>query len=210
MTDTESDRPLRALLVVDVQNDFCEGGALAVEGGSAVAAEISRFLGDAEYEVIAATIDHHIDPGQHFADEPDFVDTWPVHCKVGTSGVDFHPDLDTSRIDTVFSKGEFSAAYSGFEGKNPEGQELEKWLRAAGISDVDIVGIATDHCVRATALDAVQAGFVTRVLLPLTAGVSAATVESALTEMRAAGVHLQGRDGDDAPDGGAISDVGPE
>jgi nicotinamidase/pyrazinamidase len=210
VSDTESIRARRALLVVDVQNDFCEGGALAVQGGSAVAAGISRFLDTADYDAVAATIDHHIDPGHHFADEPDFVDTWPVHCKVGTPGVEFHPDLDTSRIATVFSKGEFSAAYSGFEGRNPEGWGLEKWLHDAGITDVDIVGIATDHCVRATALDAAKAGFTTRVLLPLTAGVSPTTVESALTEMRAAGVHLQGRDRDASCDGGAISDVGPE
>ncbi|WP_054248375.1 isochorismatase family protein, partial [Rhodococcus opacus] len=140
MTDIENTDLRRALLVVDVQNDFCEGGSLAVDGGSAVAAAISRFLAATEYDAVAATIDHHIDPGHHFSDDPDYVDTWPVHCKSGTSGADFHPDLDLSGIESVFSKGEFSAAYSGFEGKNSDGQSLEKWLRAAGVTEVDVVG----------------------------------------------------------------------
>ncbi|MGV9867566.1 isochorismatase family protein [Rhodococcus koreensis] len=210
MTDIENTDARRALLVVDVQNDFCEGGSLAVEGGSAVAAAISRFLAGAVYDAIAATIDHHIDPGHHFSEEPDYVDTWPVHCKSGTHGAEFHPDLDRSGIESVFSKGEFSAAYSGFEGTNSDGQTLEKWLRAAGVTEVDIVGIATDHCVVATALDAVAAGFPTRVLLPLTAGVAPATVEAAITAMRAAGVRLVGRDADVPSDHVTISDVGPE
>ncbi|BAH49399.1 isochorismatase family protein [Rhodococcus opacus] len=210
MTDNENTDARRALLVVDVQNDFCEGGSLAVEGGSAVAAAISRFLAGAEYDAVAATIDHHIDPGHHFSEEPDYVDTWPVHCKSGTPGADFHPNLDRSGIESVFSKGEFSAAYSGFEGTNSDGQTLEKWLRAARVTEVDVVGIATDHCVVATALDAVTAGFRTRVLLPLTAGVAPATVEAAVAAMRAAGVRLVGRDPDASSDRVAISDVGPE
>src|SRR6478735_8665943 len=196
----------RALIIVDVQNDFCEGGSLAVDGGSAVAAAISRFLAATEYDAVAATIDHHIEPGHHFSDEPDYVDTWPVHSKSGTSGADFHPDLDLSSIESVFSKGEFSAAYSGFEGKNSDGQSLEKWLRAAGVTEVDVVGIATDHCVVATALDAVAAGFPTRVHLPLTAGVAPATVEAAITAMRAAGVRLVGRDSGTPSDRVTISD----
>ncbi|WP_016879902.1 MULTISPECIES: isochorismatase family protein [unclassified Rhodococcus (in: high G+C Gram-positive bacteria)] len=210
MTDIENTDARRALLVVDVQNDFCEGGSLAVDGGSAVAAAITRFLASNEYDAVAATIDHHIDPGHHFSDEPDYVDTWPVHCKSGTSGADFHPDLDLSGIESVFSKGEFSAAYSGFEGRNADGQSLEKWLQAAGVTEVDVVGIATDHCVVATALDAVAAGFPTRVHLPLTAGVAPATVEAAITAMRAAGVRLVGRDSDTPSDRVTISDVGPE
>ena len=210
MTDIENTDLRRALLVVDVQNDFCEGGSLAVDGGSAVAAAISRFLASNEYDAVAATIDHHIDPGHHFSDEPDYVDTWPVHCKSGTSGADFHPDLDLSSIESVFSKGEFSAAYSGFEGRNSDGQSLEKWLRAAGVTEVDVVGIATDHCVVATALDAVAAGFPTRLHLPLTAGVAPATVEAAITAMRAAGVRLVGRDSGTPSDRVTISDVGPE
>ena len=106
--------PADALIVVDVQNDFCEGGALAVSGGAAVARAISTILG--EYETVVATRDHHIDPGDHFSDEPDYVDSWPPHCRVGTDGVAFHPELDTDPVQEIFSKGEYAAAYSGFEG----------------------------------------------------------------------------------------------
>ncbi|MEV0948552.1 isochorismatase family protein [Rhodococcus sp. NPDC049939] len=210
MTGIKKKEPSRALVVVDVQNDFCEGGSLAVDGGSAVAAAISGFLASSHYGAVVATIDNHIDPGSHFSDEPNYVDSWPEHCRSGTPGARFHPDLDRTRIQSVFSKGEFSAAYSGFEGKDPDGQSLESWLRAAGITEVDIVGIATDHCVAATALDAVGAGLTTRVLLPLTVGVSPTSVETAFARMRAAGVHLMGRDADTSSDRVTISDVGPE
>lgn len=210
MSEEVVTRIRRALLVVDVQNDFCEGGSLAVAGGSAVAAAIGRFLAESEYDAIVATRDHHIDPGSHFSTNPDFVDTWPVHCRSGTAGAEFHPALDLSAVESVFSKGEFAAAYSGFEGKNSDGLELEKWLRRAGIGEVHIAGLTTDHCVRATALDAVASGFRTRVLLPLTAGVSPATAAVALDAMRAAGVCLEGRDPKAPPDRVTISDVGPE
>jgi nicotinamidase/pyrazinamidase len=199
----------RALIVVDVQNDFCEGGALAVDGGAAVAAAINTFVDSHEYDAVAATRDFHIDPGAHFSESPDYVDTWPVHCVVGTSGADFHPAFDASIAGSaVFSKGAYSAAYSGFEGFSEDGTPLEEWLRAHDITDVDVIGIATDHCVRATALDAVRAGFATTVLLPLTAGVATATIEAALTQMREHGVQLSGRD-EHAPSSGVdISDVG--
>ncbi|BDB59956.1 nicotinamidase [Rhodococcus sp. RDE2] len=183
---------MRALLVVDVQNDFCEGGSLAVEGGSRVASDITRFLqarGD-DYAHIVATRDHHVDPGDHFSPEPDFVDSWPPHCRAGTPGADFHPELTTDRFEAVFSKGADDAAYSGFEGTDDEGTTLASWLRDRGVTDVDIVGIATDHCVRATALDAIEEGFGARVLLPYTAGVSEATIRPALERMREAGVEL--------------------
>ncbi|MGN5239564.1 MULTISPECIES: nicotinamidase [unclassified Rhodococcus (in: high G+C Gram-positive bacteria)] len=183
---------MRALLVVDVQNDFCEGGALAVTGGTAVASAITCLLterGD-DYSHVVATRDHHIDPGEHFSDDPDFLDTWPPHCRADTAGACFHPDLELSRIEAVFSKGAYEAAYSGFEGVDESGQPLARWLRERGVTDVDVVGIATDHCVRATALDAVEAGFGTRVLLGYTAGVAEATIESALDQMRSAGVDL--------------------
>ncbi|EOM75189.1 isochorismatase family protein [Rhodococcus rhodnii] len=177
-----------ALVVVDVQNDFCEGGSLAVDGGAAVAGAIGPVA--AGYDVVVATKDHHIDPGDHFSDTPDFVDSWPVHCRVGTSGAEFHPDLDTARIAETFTKGEYSAAYSGFEGASASGSPLTDWLRERGVESVDIVGLATDHCVRATALDAVREGFRTTVLLPLTAGVAADSTERTLGELRAAGVRL--------------------
>jgi nicotinamidase/pyrazinamidase len=183
----------RALVVVDVQNDFCEGGSLAVAGGADVAAAISEHVRAhaADYAHVVATRDHHVDPGGHFAEQPDFVETWPAHCVVGTDGVELHPRLEREPIEAVFDKGEHAAAYSGFEGRS-DGVALADWLRAHGVDAVDVVGIATDHCVRATALDAVAEGFATRVLLPLTAGVSEATTDAALDQLRTAGVELEG------------------
>jgi nicotinamidase/pyrazinamidase len=183
----------RALIVVDVQNDFCEGGSLAVTGGAAVAAAISEHMRTAagEYAHVVATRDHHIDPGAHFAEHPDYLDTWPPHCVVGTGGVNLHPALDHEPLQAVFDKGEHAAAYSGFEGRSQR-TPLADWLRSRGVDAVDIVGIATDHCVRATALDAVGQGFATRVLLHLTAGVAEASTEAALDQLRTAGVELQG------------------
>ncbi|GAC69138.1 isochorismatase family protein [Gordonia soli] len=179
-----------ALIVVDVQNDFCEGGALGVNGGAAIAGAISRLIG--EYQTVVATRDHHIDPGDHFSTDPDFVDSWPPHCRVGTDGIAFHPGLDTSAVQEVFSKGHYSAAYSGFEGTSDDGTTLTAWLTDRGITSVDIVGIATDHCVRATALDAAAAGFTVRVLLNFTAAVGAETSAAALSALRDAGVELVG------------------
>jgi nicotinamidase/pyrazinamidase len=183
----------RALLVVDVQNDFCEGGSLAVAGGAAVAAAITDHVRSAAsgYAHVVATRDHHIDPGGHFAEQPDYLETWPPHCVVGTDGVELHPALDRSRLEAVFDKGEHTAAYSGFEGA-ADGVPLADWLRSHGVDAVDIAGIATDHCVRATALDAVGNGFATRVLLHLTAGVAEASTEAALQQLRTAGVELEG------------------
>jgi nicotinamidase/pyrazinamidase len=181
----------RALIVVDVQNDFCEGGSLAVAGGTAVAAAITEHVRSAGYDHVVATRDHHIDPGGHFAEQPDFLETWPAHCVVGTGGVELHPNLDREPIEAVFDKGEYAAAYSGFEG-TADGVPLADWLRGHGVDAVDVVGIATDHCVRATALDAVGNGFATRVLLPLTAGVAEASTEAALEQLRTAGVELEG------------------
>jgi nicotinamidase/pyrazinamidase len=181
----------RALVVVDVQNDFCEGGSLAVAGGSAVAAAITEHVAAGGYDHVVATRDHHIDPGGHFAEHPDFLETWPAHCVVGTDGVELHPALDRRPLEAVFDKGEHAAAYSGFEGA-ADGVPLADWLRSHGVDAVDVVGIATDHCVRATALDAVGNGFATRVLLHLTAGVAEASTEAALEQLRTAGVELEG------------------
>jgi nicotinamidase/pyrazinamidase len=183
----------RALIIVDVQNDFCEGGSLPVGGGAAVAKAISLVLRDGErgWDHVVATQDHHVDPGAHFSDRPDYVDSWPVHCVVGTAGLDFHPELDTDRVEAVFTKGDHAAAYSGFEG-HAGGVSLAAWLRMRQVDAVDVVGIATDHCVRATALDAAREGFDTTVLLSLTAGVARPTVDRALDELRAAGVALVG------------------
>ena len=188
------------LIVADVQNDFCEGGALPVAGGANVAFAIAGVLRqlqeaepeDREYDYVVATRDHHVDPGSHFSADPDFVDTWPPHCVAGTVGAAFNPNLDPQPFDAVFDKGEYAAAYSGFEGRSHDGVPLADWLRENSVSSVDVVGIATDHCVRATALDAAAEGFATRVLLPLTAGVARATTEAALRQLRGAGVVLEG------------------
>ncbi|MFI2613315.1 isochorismatase family protein [Streptomyces sp. NPDC018584] len=189
----------RALIVVDVQNDFCEGGSLAVAGGADVAAAITELIGQAPacYRHVVATRDHHIDPGGHFSDHPDYVDSWPPHCVAGTEGIGFHPNfapaVASGAIDAVFDKGAYTAAYSGFEGVDENGVSLAQWLREREITEVDVVGIATDHCVRATAVDAAREGFRTTVLLDLTAGVDGAGTERALVELRAAGVELTGK-----------------
>ncbi|WP_300608640.1 isochorismatase family protein [Trebonia sp.] len=185
---------MRALIIVDVQNDFCEGGSLAVAGGAAVARDISERLASADhdhgYAHIVATTDYHIDPGGHFSDTPDYWQSWPPHCVAGSSGAAFHPALDTTSVEAVFRKGAHAAAYSGFEGVDENGTPLGDWLREHDIDQVDVVGIATDYCVRATALDAAAAGFRTRVLLDLTAGVDPRTTAEAIAAMRAAGVEV--------------------
>ena len=209
----------RALIIVDVQNDFCEGGSLAVSGGADVAGAISEYV-DAhhgELDHIVATQDWHIDPGEHFSDMPDFKDSWPPHCVAGTPGAELHPDLDTEYIQAYFQKGQFSAAYSGFEGllapedAVPTGERqpgalpgpadagrfapdedaigLDDWLQSHDVEDVVVVGIATDYCVMATALDAVQAGYSVTVLRSLTAGI-AEDLEEAVAEMELGGVDV--------------------
>jgi nicotinamidase/pyrazinamidase len=213
----------RALIIVDVQNDFCEGGSLAVIGGAEVAGAISEYV-DAhhtQFDYIVATQDWHIEPGGHFADNPDFIDTWPPHCVAGTRGAELHPDLDTEYIQAYFQKGQFTAAYSGFEGilapedavptgdrkpgalPLPDGAEaltpssfadedaigLDDWLQSHDVEDVVIVGIATDYCVMATSLDAVQAGYSVTVVRGLTAGI-AADLDDAYAEMELGGVDL--------------------
>jgi nicotinamidase/pyrazinamidase len=191
----------RALVVVDVQNDFCEGGSLAVHGGAEVAFRIGELLAhwtQAEpehrrWDVVVATRDHHVDPGHHFSEKPDFVDTWPPHCVAGSEGAAFHANLDPQPFDAVFDKGEYRAAYSGFEGRDRDGRTLAAWLREHDVDEVEIVGIATDHCVVATALDASREGFATSVRLDLTAGVLPGTTADAVARMEQAGVRLSGR-----------------
>ncbi|MCM2575818.1 isochorismatase family protein [Streptomyces meridianus] len=188
----------RALVVVDVQNDFCEGGSLAVTGGARVAAAITDLIGRSApvYRHVVATRDHHIEPGDHFSERPDFRDSWPPHCVAGTAGSAFHPGfapaVASGVVDAVFDKGGYTAAYSGFEGADPDGTLLAVWLRARTVTEVDVVGLAADYCVRATALDAVREGFTTRVLLGLTAGVGELTTRKALDDLREAGVELTG------------------
>ncbi|MGW5239868.1 isochorismatase family protein [Monashia sp. NPDC004114] len=188
----------RALIIVDVQNDFCEGGSLAVAGGADIAREVTEHVSRhaADYDHVVATADWHIDPGPHFSPTPDFVDTWPAHCVADSDGAQFHPRLAGAlgHVEAVFRKGEHAAAYSGFEGTSDDAERasLATWLRERHVSRVDVVGIATDHCVRATALDAKREGFDTTVLLDLTAGVARATTDDALSQLREAGVHLLG------------------
>jgi nicotinamidase/pyrazinamidase len=186
---------VRALIIVDVQNDFCEGGSLAVAGGAATVRAITAYLASGErgnYDHIVASQDYHIDPGSHFSGEPDFVTTWPPHCVAGTSGAQFHPDFDESRVEEIFRKGRHAAAYSAFEGQSESGESLLAWLSARGVRNLDVAGLATDYCVRATAADAAAAGFVTTVRLDLTAGVDPTTTAEALQRLRAAGVTLYG------------------
>jgi nicotinamidase/pyrazinamidase len=218
----------RALLIVDVQNDFCEGGSLAVAGGAELAGEISEYL-DAhhgQFDHVVATQDWHIDPGTHFSEEPDFEDSWPRHCVAGTRGAELHPNLDPEYIQAYFRKGQFAAAYSGFEGllapedDVPTGDRkagampvsgagtasgtaetggsfaamedaigLDDWLQSHDVEDIVVVGIATDHCVKATALDAIQAGYSVTVLRSLTVGI-ADDLDDAVAEMELGGVDV--------------------
>jgi len=219
----------RALIIVDVQNDFCEGGSLPVEGGADLAGAISEYV-DAhhgQFDHVVATQDWHVDPGAHFSEDPDFIDSWPKHCVAGTRGAELHPDLDTEYIQAYFRKGQFTAAYSGFEGllapddavptgdrkpgampvsggasggdpdADPDvealaGEDaigLDDWLQSHDVEDVVVVGIATDHCVKATALDGVQAGYSVTVLRDLTVGV-AEDLDDAIAEMELGGVDI--------------------
>jgi len=197
--DTDVDRQARwALGVVDVENDFCEGGSLAVAGGGAVARGVRAWL-DAEPDRWAArfaTADRHpADLPGHFApagEAPNFVDTWPPHCVAGTPGAELHPDLldgrtEDQRFDVVVAKGQATAAYSGFEGTTADGTGLARWLRDRDIDGIELCGIATDHCVRATAADALAAGFRVRLVLDLCAGIDPDAVAAAVADLVAGG-----------------------
>ncbi len=187
-----------ALIIVDVQNDFIEGGSLGVTGGSKVAADIAAHIGRdlalaqaRGYDYVVATRDHHINPGAHFSDDPDYVDSWPRHCVVGTPGQQLHKALANIEFDAIFDKGSYSAAYSGFEGTiggDDEGEDLHEWLNARGVGKVYVCGLATDHCVRATALDASRLGYHTTVLLELTAAVSPERTPQVIEELHNAEV----------------------
>ncbi|UKA74024.1 isochorismatase family protein [Arthrobacter sp. FW306-07-I] len=208
----------RALIIVDVQNDFCEGGSLAVPGGAAVAGAISEYLDShhREFDYVVATQDWHIDPGSHFSETPDYKDSWPRHCVAGSRGAELHPDLDTEYVDAYFRKGQFAAAYSGFEGllapedAVPTGERkaggaadmdaeslepdddavgLDDWLQSHDVEDLVVVGIATDYCVKATALDAVQAGYGVTVVRSLTAGI-AEDLEDTVAELELGGADI--------------------
>lgn len=179
----------RALIVVDVQVDFCEGGSLAVAGGADVAAGVSRYLEDpGRYDLVVASRDYHGDPGHHFSDHPDYVDTWPPHCVVGTEGADFHPNLVLPEGTVEIRKGAHAAAYSAFEGVAGDGRALADILTDAAIDALDVCGIAESHCVKATAVDGARTGRPTTVLADLTVGVSEESTAAARLAMAAAGV----------------------
>ena len=182
-----------ALLVVDVQPTFCEGGALGVAGGNDVAANVADLLaGEHGYDLVVTTQDWHIDPGDHFSVEPDFVDTWPPHGVAGTAEAELHPALDAvvDRIDAGVRKGMHAAAYSGFEGVDGDGRTLNDLLSSAGVHEVDVVGIAFDHCVRATAMDAAANGYATTVIEGLSASVAPETEAAARTQLADAGIEV--------------------
>jgi nicotinamidase/pyrazinamidase len=183
-----------ALIIADVQRDFCEGGALAVAGGDAVAAGITDLLeaGSDAYDLIVATKDWHVDPGRHFSEQPDFLDSWPPHCVAGTEGAELHPDLHLPERAVVVSKGEHAAAYSGFEGHDASGRSLAEVLRSNDVDRVDICGIATSYCVKATALDARRAGLRTRVLAPLTADIDPSATYATMQKLRKKNVVIAG------------------
>lgn len=185
----------RALFIVDVQNDFTEGGALGVDGGDAVAQGITRYLEAhaGEYELIVASRDWHDadnDNGGHFHPAPDFVDTWPAHCVAGSEGAEYDPGLRVDAVTHHVRKGQGRPAYSLFEGVTDDGVTVAELLTERGILDVDVVGIATDYCVRASALDAIEHGRRVRVLTDLVAGVAADSSDAALAELAHAGAEL--------------------
>lgn len=185
----------RALLIVDVQNDFTEGGALAVSGGDAVASAVSAFLAAHadDYSVIIASRDWHDaegDNGGHFSAQPDFVDTWPLHCVAGTEGAAYDTLLVTDAITHHVHKGQGAPAYSMFEGTTESGETVGALLTAAGVLSADVVGLATDHCVRASALDAIAHGVRVRVFTDLVAGVGVESSDAALAELAHAGAVL--------------------
>jgi len=185
---------VRALVIVDVQPTFCEGGSLAVEGGNQVAADIAALInGDHGYALVVTTQDWHIEPGDHFSQEPDFIDSWPPHGVADSPDAALHPALSdaTQHIDRGVRKGQYAAAYSGFEGTTEDGISLLTLLRDTEIANVDVVGLAFDHCVRATALDAAKEGFTTKVLVGFTASVANDTAAAARVELRGAGVILE-------------------
>lgn len=201
-----------ALIIVDVQNDFCEGGSLAVQGGAAVAAGIAQLLSDgaasAGFDHVVATQDWHIDPGAHFSATPDFVRSWPVHCVAGTPGAAWHPVLApvADQVEAWVRKGRYEDAYSGFQGRalaphaaeaaepgpgDPlPGQPLADWLAERGVTQVSVVGLATDFCVKATALDAARLGLDVTLHSGLVAGVHPEHEDEVFAELRAAGVSV--------------------
>ncbi|MDF7663604.1 isochorismatase family protein [Bifidobacterium sp. ESL0763] len=198
----------KALIIVDVQPTFCEGGELGVEGGTAVAERIAKYVGAhrADYVYIATTQDWHIEPGSHFSEHPDFVDSWPRHGVAGTPNAELMPQIAALGVVHHFKKGQYASAYSGFEGiedntdrvqtrdefatMQKDGKTLAQGLKDAGVDHVDVVGLAESHCVKETALDAKKLGYGVTVFEDMTEPVSAEQGVSARKQMKDAGVRL--------------------
>src|SRR5699024_7426561 len=191
---------MHALIIVDIQEDFCEGGALAVTGGAQTAALITEYINQCgqKFDVIATTRDWHIDPGPHFDDNPDFEETWPIPCVACASDAELHVSRDAELIDAEVSKGQDISGYSGFDGVlgEPDLSRIQEgtagpygataaaaaatddgsttlggWLRDHDIENITVVGIATEHRVRPTAVEAAAAGYAVQVVIILTVGI---------------------------------------
>src|ERR687896_664227 len=173
----------RALVIVDFQNDFCPGGALAVPDGDEIAPRVNELTASGDYAVVVATRDWHPPDHGSFAEQGG---PWPVHCVAGTPGAQLHPALDESRVDEVVDKGQdpTTEGYSGFDATN-----LAELLRERDVDQLTIVGLATDYCVKNTALDALREGFAVTVASTAVRGVEVERGDSerALAEVRAAG-----------------------
>ncbi|MCR2053049.1 isochorismatase family protein [Actinomyces bowdenii] len=182
----------RALVIVDVQPTFCEGGALPVNGGNDVARRVAAYATAhrEDYDMVVTTQDWHIDPGRHFSEEPDYVDTWPPHGVAGTRDADLHEALAEVEVDVAVKKGQYSAAYSGFEGVDDSGTSLQRILAAEGITDLDVIGLAESHCVKDTALDGAARGYRVRVMTDLTAPVTPEQGAAARAALAQVGVEL--------------------
>lgn len=173
---------MKGLLIVDVQNDFCPGGALAVSNGDKVIPVINKII--PMFPIVVASKDWHPSKTVHFG-------KWPVHCVQETNGAEFHPQLESSLIQQVFFKGTLSKddGYSAYEASN---LDLEKYLKSHEVDELYVVGLATDYCVKASALDAVKRGFKTYVVTDAIAAVNVDPTDSekAIEEMKRAGIEL--------------------
>lgn len=182
-----------ALLIVDVQNDFCPGGALPVPEGDAVVVPLNALAEKVAREggLVVASRDWHPRTTRHFAE---FGGKWPVHCVQSTPGAEFHPDLRLPEGTVIVSKGtsEQDDGYSAFEGRTDEGKTLQEVLSERGIRKVLVGGLATDYCVRASALDALQHGYEVYLLTDAIRGVNLQPDDSAraVAEMESAGAKL--------------------
>lgn len=181
---------LKALIIVDVQKDFCEGGSLAVAGGAEVASKINNLAKEFDYDYIVATKDFHVDPGDHFGNPPDYVLSWPAHCVVGTDGVLLHENLNANMLAETFHKGMYEAAYSGFEAASTDGVSLDDWLRGRDVDEVDVCGIALDYCVKATLIDAKLNSYKTSLILDCTAAVYPENTETLVADFERMGIFV--------------------